>query len=155
EFFRRKDLEVMDALQERVIPEEPVTDSTGRMRWVQTVKRPVVDQSGRGTHVLGVSTDITERRRLEDELRQAQKMEAMGRLAGGGAHDLHNLLTAIIGYAELARQGAAAPELEPMRRPLDEIRRAADQAATLTRQLLAFSRRQVLLLRVVDVNAAV
>ena len=104
--------------------------------------------------------DVTERRRAElalreseEHLRQAQKMEAIGRLAGGVAHDFNNILTVILGYVEVL-SGAMPPE-NAMRVELDEIRQAADRAASLTRQLLAFSRRQVLEPRVVDLNDVV
>ena len=73
EFFRRKDLEVMDSLQERFIPEEVITDAQGRTRWLQTVKRPILDGSGCATMVLGAATDITERKRMEEELRQQER----------------------------------------------------------------------------------
>jgi two-component system cell cycle sensor histidine kinase/response regulator CckA len=92
-------------------------------------------------------------RRSEEQLRQSQKMEAVGRLAGGVAHDFNNLLTAIFGYAELLLD-----QFEPgdqRRADLEEIRRSAERAATLTRQLLAFSRKQMLQARVVDLNEIV
>jgi two-component system cell cycle sensor histidine kinase/response regulator CckA len=95
--------------------------------------------------------DVTERRALEEQLQHAQKMEAVGRLAGGVAHDFNNLLTVIKGYGELLSQ--QIDESNPMRTQLDEIRKAADRAATLTRQLLAFSRRQVLAPKILDLNA--
>ena len=94
--------------------------------------------------------DVTERRSLERQLLQAQKMEAVGRLAGGVAHDFNNVLTAIFGYVDLLLDGL--PTLSPLRPDLDEIRRAAQHAAGLTRQLLAFSRQQPLELRVLDLN---
>lgn len=72
-FFRQKDLDVMDRLQERFIPEEVITDSTGKTRWLQTVKRPILDEHGRATMVLGASTDITERRKIEETLRQRER----------------------------------------------------------------------------------
>jgi two-component system, cell cycle sensor histidine kinase and response regulator CckA len=97
--------------------------------------------------------DVTERRSLERQLVQAQKMEAVGRLAGGVAHDFNNVLTAILGYAGLLLDGL--PTLSPLRPDLEEIRKAADRAAGLTRQLLAFSRKQVLELRVLDLNELV
>jgi PAS domain S-box-containing protein len=100
-----------------------------------------------------IAEDVTDRRALEDQFRQAQKMEAVGRLAGGVAHDFNNLLMVISGYAEVM-----LAQLEP-RHPLYEkgraIQQAADRATTLTRQLLAFSRKQLLELKVVDVNAIV
>jgi len=100
-----------------------------------------------------IAEDVTDRRALEDQFRQAQKMEAVGRLAGGVAHDFNNLLMVISGYAEviLAQVDPTSPLLEKGR----AIQLAADRATTLTRQLLAFSRKQLLELKVVDVNAIV
>jgi PAS domain S-box-containing protein len=97
--------------------------------------------------------DITERRKLEEQLRQAQKMEAVGQLAGGVAHDFNNLLTAILGYCNLMLD--EMPEEDPLRPDLLEIQSAGDRAASLTRQLLAFSRRQMLQPQVVDINTLV
>jgi two-component system cell cycle sensor histidine kinase/response regulator CckA len=99
------------------------------------------------------SRDVTESRAVEEQLRQSQKMEAVGVLAGGIAHDFNNLLTAIMGYAELAA-GRLKPE-DPSRAELSEIDKAAHRAANLTRQLLAFSRKQVLQPRVIDLNQVV
>jgi len=104
-------------------------------------------------HVLVLTTDITERRQLEDQLRQAGKMEAVGQLAGGVAHDFNNILTAILGYADLLAEGL--PAVDQRREDLEEIRKAAQRAAALTRQLLAFSRKQVLEPRSLDVNLLV
>jgi len=104
-------------------------------------------------HVLVLTTDITERRQLEEQLRQAVKMEAVGRLAGGIAHDFNNLLTAIIGSADLLLEDL--DPASPARGDVAEIRRAGERAAQLTRQLLAFSRKQPLTPRVIDVNALV
>jgi len=94
--------------------------------------------------------DVTERRSLERQLLQAQKMEAVGRLAGGIAHDFNNVLTAIFGYVDLLLDGL--PTLSPLRPDIEEIRTAAERAAGLTRQLLAFSRKQVLQMRTLDLN---
>jgi two-component system cell cycle sensor histidine kinase/response regulator CckA len=101
-----------------------------------------------GQH-LSILRDVTERRALEEQLRQAQKMEAIGRLAGGVAHDFNNLLTAISGYAALC---GTAESISDIRESTDQIQRAADRGAGLIRQLLAFSRQQTLHPTVVDVN---
>src|SRR5216117_1150331 len=110
-------------------------------------------RDGRLTGILGIGRDVTERLGLEQQLRQAQKMEAVGRLAGGIAHDFNNILTAITGHADLLLE--ALGHHDPRRADVDEIRRSAERAAGLTRQLLAFSRQQVLQPKVVDLNALV
>src|SRR5581483_4782111 len=104
-----------------------------------------------GMHI-AVVRDLTRQKELESQLRQAQKMEAVGRLAGGIAHDFNNLLTAISGYSEFLIEGERDDRL---RRHAEEIKKAAARAAALTGQLLAFSRRQVLQPRVLDLNAVV
>ena len=111
------------------------------------------DESGQAQRMTGVCWDLTERKELEAQLRQSQKMEAIGRLAGGVAHDFNNLLTVIIGYSQLALDKAG--EGAPVRQELNEVRRAGERAAGLTRQLLAFSCRQVLQPRVLDLNTVV
>jgi PAS domain S-box-containing protein len=114
---------------------------------------PVRDQRGEITHFIAIKAEVTERKRLEQQLRQAQKMEAVGRLAGGVAHDFNNMLTIISGYSGLLLEHPAT--IEPLRGYVDEIRNASGRAASLTRQLLAFSRQQVLAPRVLDLNAVV
>jgi PAS domain S-box-containing protein len=111
-----------------------------------------IDFGGRHAN-LALARDVTEQRRLEAQLRQAQKMEAVGRLAGGIAHDFNNLLTAILGSAQLALREVEPSH--PVREDLEEIRRAGLRAADLTRQLLAYSRRQVVAPKVIDVNDTV
>jgi PAS domain S-box-containing protein len=112
-----------------------------------------VVEDGRVGRVWGTQRDVTERRGLEEQLRQSQKMEAVGRLAGGIAHDFNNLLTAILGYAELLTRDV--PAEGRARRRVEEIQRAAERAANLTRQLLAFSRRQVLVPSALDMGDVV
>lgn len=115
---------------------------------VLVTNSPMFDPKGRLVGIIGLSSDITERKLLEAQLRQAQKMEAIGRLAGGIAHDFNNLLTAIEGHASLLLSEMA--EASPLREDVEEIRQAGHRAADLTRQLLAFSRKQVLEERKVD-----
>jgi two-component system, cell cycle sensor histidine kinase and response regulator CckA len=118
----------------------------------QTTLSPIRDDSGVVTGFVTVKHDVTAQRELEARLRQSERLEAVGRLAGGVAHDFNNLLAAIRGYAELARTdigpGSTADDLT-------QIILASDRAATLTRQLLAFSRQQVLEMRVVDPGSVV
>jgi len=108
---------------------------------------------GDESRVLAILRDVSERQRLEAQLLQSQKMESVGRLAGGVAHDFNNLLGVITGYGDLLLHEIGPGH--PSHRRVVEIRKAADRAASLTRQLLAFSRKQVLQLRVLDLNAVV
>src|SRR6266568_3279102 len=110
---------------------------------------PVRDASGRLVNYVAVKRDVTNEVRLERQLLQAQKMEAVGRLAGGVAHDFNNLLGVITGYGELTRRKLGD---DPLKAKVDQILRAAERAAGLTRQLLAFSRQQVLQPKIVDLN---
>ncbi|HEY2942316.1 MAG TPA: PAS domain S-box protein [Vicinamibacteria bacterium] len=110
------------------------------------------DGEGHAVRMLGSMMDVTERRSLEEQLVQAQKMEAVGRLAGGIAHDFNNLLTAILGYGDLMLPKLHDPTL---RGKMQEIRKAAERASALTRQLLAFSRKQVLVPEVVPVGGLI
>jgi two-component system, cell cycle sensor histidine kinase and response regulator CckA len=129
--------------------------------WIEMegIPAPVLE-NGRMVAILGVARDVSERRRAEEEraalaeqLRQSQKMEAIGQLAGGIAHDFNNLLTAITGYGDLALGRLDAGS--PVRRNVEEMKRAGERAAVLTRQLLAFSRKQVLQPKVLDLNDVV
>ena len=115
--------------------------------------RSVRDANGKVVRVVGFITDVTERRALELQFRQAQKMEAVGRLAGGIAHDFNNLLTVISGYSSMQLERTSSSD--PIRHEAEQIKAAADRAAGLTRQLLAFSRQQVLQPRQVNLNDTV
>jgi PAS domain S-box-containing protein len=125
----------------------------GKRISVSLTDSPIRSEGGRVTGLSSIARDITERKRLEEELLQSQKMDAVGRLAGGIAHDFNNILTAILGYSDLLI--GQIDERQWMYKHLSEIRKAADFAASLTHQLLAFSRRQPLFLRVFSLNDTV
>ena len=121
---------------------------------------PLTSESGETIGSIGVALDISEREDLQGQLRQSQKMEAVGRMAGGVAHDFNNLLTAVSGYAQLAQEdlsmlGRKPAALQNLQRDINAIEHAAERATSLTGQLLAFSRKQVLQPRVLDLNAIV
>ncbi|HUQ49219.1 MAG TPA: cache domain-containing protein [Terriglobales bacterium] len=122
----------------------------GSIITVRISGRTVPNERGPGYCFEMIAEDITERRALEQQLRQSQKMEAVGRLAGGVAHDFNNLLTVISGYNEMSLD--ALSNEHPARRELEEIRKATERATALTKQLLAFSRQQVLESKVMDLN---
>ena len=114
---------------------------------------PIKDSDGRVVGVSSVARDVTESKHMEAMLRQSQKMEAVGQLAGGVAHDFNNLLGVILGYTGLMLDRLGLDD--PQRKSIEEIQKAGDRAALLTRQLLAFSRKQVLQPKVIDLNAVV
>ena len=143
----------------RLLKERSVTSYEIRVRrrdgspsWV-LLNANLVDSDSGEAIIEGTVIDINERKRLEDQLRQAQKMEAIGRLAGGVAHDFNNLLTAILGRADLAQRELQSGD--PLRANVDEIYRAAQTASALTQQLLAFGRKQVVQPKVLDFNATI
>ena len=121
--------------------------------WVIASISPIKDENGEITHFVSSQEDITERRRVEAELVQAQKMEGLGQLVSGVAHDFNNLLTGVVGFTDLCLE--MADENDAMRSNLEQISRAGESAMALTRQLLAFSRLQVMQTRVVDLNQVV
>ena len=137
-----------------------VESKDGSLRWLEVKEFPVFGQSGKVIQIEGIAHNITERKiaeverdKLQVQLTQAQKMEAVGRLAGGVAHDFNNMLGVIIGYAELAL-GEVDPD-HPLFDDLQEICKAAERSADLTRQLLAFARKQIIVPKVIDLNETV
>jgi signal transduction histidine kinase len=125
----------------------------GTVRWLRGAGRIVFGEHGEPVRAVGISQDVTERRKLEGQFQQAQKMEAVGRLAGGVAHDFNNLLTVILGYCDLLLPDFHADD--PHQADLRQIQKAGTRAAGLTRQLLAFSRKQIIEPTVFDLNAVV
>jgi PAS domain S-box-containing protein len=119
--------------------------------WLEAWLVPMRSEEGAFDAVMGVARDVTERKMLEQQFIQAQKMEGVGRLAGGVAHDFNNLLTVIVSYSDLVKEGLQ--ERRDVGADVDEIRKAGERAAVLTRQLLAFSRTQPTARHVVDLNA--
>ena len=151
-FYRDCDRRVMET-GEPLLNIEEMQTRPGGVAALLTSKVPLRDGDGAVVGVVGIYQDLTERKALEERFRQAQKMEAVGRLAGGVAHDFNNLLTVINGYADMVLAGL--PAGDPFRPPLEEIRRAGDRAADLTRQLLAFGRKQMLRQKVIDLTGFV
>ena len=147
----RKTLKTGEAAYEIV----PKTGAGGRrVGWLDLYSFPLFDSTtGQLKGVIEYVRDITDRKKAEDELHQSQKMEAVGRLAGGISHDLNNLLTAIAAYADLLLMDI--PETNPSSLHVVEIKSAVEQAASLTGQLLAFSRKQVLQPKALDLNGVV
>ncbi len=133
--------------------EHRIIHKDGSLRWVKNTPVPRHDHDGRLIAYDGLITDITTVKMLENQLRQAQKMEAVGQLAGGIAHDFNNILTAIIGYANLLLM--RMPRTDVGRTYLDQILSSAERAAHLTRSLLAFSRKQIIDLKPVNVNEVI
>ncbi len=139
------------------IQEEQIQSDNKGERILHTKKLPILDNEGKPQYLLSISEDITEykqteeeRIKLVDQLQHSQRLEAIGRLAGGVAHDFNNILTGIIGYSEMLL--SSLPEESPDYEDTLEIRKAAERAAALTSQLLAFSRKQIINPKVVDIN---
>ena len=156
--YRADDKRIMETGQTEELEEKYLQD--GQEVWVQTVKSPIRQEDGTIIGILGVFYDITERKRAEAEreelqaqLNHAQKLESIGRLAGGVAHDYNNMLNVIIGYSELAMEKVGAED--PLREDLNEIYCAANRSSDITRQLLAFARKQTIQPELLDLNATV
>ena len=144
------DLQVLASRRSLDIQEDHIRIKGRRDRILHTRKIPILDSSGTPQYLLVISDDLTEQKRLEAQFRQAQKMEAVGQLAGGVAHDFNNLLTVINGYSALlvSRLASNTPEAGMAAESL----KAGERAAELTKQLLAFSRKQVLVLQPLNLN---
>ncbi|HET6837787.1 MAG TPA: PAS domain S-box protein [Gemmatimonadales bacterium] len=131
-----------------------IVPPAGKMRWVAEQGRVVRDAAdGTPRYVTGVCMDVTERKVMEERLRQAQRMDSVGQLAGGIAHEANNMMSVILGCADYVLQRSDLPD--PVRKDVDQIWRAAKRTAGVTQQLLAFSRRQMLQPQVLDLNATV
>jgi PAS domain S-box-containing protein len=157
DLYRADDREVTRTGISKINYEEPQLRSDGSEGWLRTSKIPLRAADDRVIGVLCTYEDITERRALQEQLLQAQKVDGIGRLAGGVAHDFNNLLTAILGYVEMARLDLPAdlPTDHVIRTDLDEIRAAGDRAATLTHQLLTFASKQMVTPVRLDLNELV
>ena len=155
-----RDLMKIECGGESVLEFRVIGANDGKERWLCSWGRSFFDSEGKAIRTIGVTQDITERKRAEREherlqgqLLQSQKMESIGRLAGGVAHDFNNLLMVINGYASLAL--GYAPQEGALRDAISEIRRAGEQAAGMVQQLLAFSRKQILRQEIVNLNDVV
>ena len=133
--------------------EHRIVHPGGTVRHIKANGLVIRDASGEAIRMIGLNQDISGQKTLEEQLRQAQKMEAIGQLAGGIAHDFNNILTAIFGFATLAQM--KIPEGDPLRSNIDQVLAAAERAAGLTQSLLTFSRKQVLNLRPVSLNEVI
>jgi two-component system, cell cycle sensor histidine kinase and response regulator CckA len=142
--------EIVQSGQPLVNREESIADQAGNQRWLLTTKAPLRNSQGEIMGLVGVSHDITQRKRLEAEFLQAQKMESIGRLAGVVAHDFNNLLTVISSYAYLAMDKLLPGD--SARGDLQEVQKAAARATDLVRQLLTFARRPIVEPRVLNLN---
>jgi PAS domain S-box-containing protein len=131
-------------LEHRILPPE------GGVRYIKANALVIRDGKGAATRMIGINQDVSAQKALEEQLRQAQKMEAIGQFAGGIAHDFNNILTAIVGFASMTQMKMA--ENDPLRPNIDQVLAAADRAAGLTQSLLTFSRKQVLTLHPVNLN---
>jgi PAS domain S-box-containing protein len=151
EFFHRMDLEVMDTLKARFIPEEHLTDAKGEVRWLQTVKCPILDKDGFANQVLGASTDITQRKRAESELQRNRqelahvtRISTMGELATSLAHELNQPLTAILSNAQAAQRFMAAnpADLEEVREILKDIVQDDSRASKVIQRMRALVKKE-------------
>jgi two-component system cell cycle sensor histidine kinase/response regulator CckA len=137
--------------ESQVSVEYRIARPDGSIRWVHARGFQIRDPEGKLVRIAGIATDVTQRKEMEARLFQSQKMETVGKLAGGIAHEFNSIMTAIIGQSELILGGL--PLGNSLRHNASEIRKAADRAAMLTRQLLAYGRKQILRPEVLDLNS--
>ena len=143
----------MDTGDPIIAKEERTVHSDGDVRFMSTTKMPLRDKDGNIFGTFGISRDLSEHKVLEEQLLHSQKLEAIGRLAGGVAHDFNNILAVISGYSDLTL--ATLDERDPVMENIQEIKRGADRAGSLTRQLLAFSRKQQIEPKTLNLNSIV
>ncbi len=160
ERFRANDLSVMSS--RRLIEVEEALEIAGLKKYFNTVKFPLFAEDGTVNGVCGMSTDITQRKQaaiekeqLQEQLLQAQKMDAIGQLAGGVAHDFNNMLSVIIGYVEMILSSDKFKIPDTLESNLLEIKKAASRSAELTSQLLAFARKQTIIPKILDLNETI
>jgi signal transduction histidine kinase/CheY-like chemotaxis protein len=153
DFFTRKDREVLAGGRVLDISEESIMTRAKGLRYLRTVKVPIADPAGNSQYLLGISEDVTDRKRMEEGLRKAQKTEAIGTLAGGIAHDFNNILGSIIGFAELARMDCAGNARAAEN--LENVLEAGHRAKALVEQIMAYGRQREPDLQPLDPSAAV
>jgi PAS domain S-box-containing protein len=151
EVHKQRWQDCVDRPNVRLRHEFQMRTTDGSTRYVESIRTNHLDDPNLGA-IVSLVRDVTDKHRLEDQLRQSQKLEAVGRLAGGVAHDFNNLLSVILGYCDLIGPSLAR---DPAGADLQEIRRAGESAASLTRQLLAFSRKQVLSPQVINLSTTI
>ena len=156
----KNDSLIFKTLEESINPENYITDVNGIERIYHTIKRPVIDEHGNATHILGVSMDITEQKKTEEEnlnlerkLERARRMESLGILAGGVAHDLNNILGPILGYPDLIL--TSLPPDNPMRADLEMIKAAAERASDVVQDLLMLARRRKYDMKPLNINRVI
>jgi PAS domain S-box-containing protein len=164
EAFRRMDREVFDTLEERFIPEQRITDARGKVHWLQTVKRPIIESDGTANQVLGASTDITQRRATEIELREQRaelahvaRISTMGELAASLAHELNQPLTAILSNAQEALRfmSSTPADLDEVREILQDIVKDNSRAGEVIRRMRALVKKEQLDFASLDLAALV
>jgi PAS domain S-box-containing protein len=164
ESFRQMDLQVIDTLQERFIPEERITNGHGRVRWLQTVKRPIIESDGSVNQVLGASTDITQRKQTEMELREQReelahvaRISTMGELAASLAHELNQPLTAILSNAQAALRflSSKPADIEEVREILQDIVKDNSRASEVIRRMRSLVKKEAIEFAPVDMPSLV